>query len=201
MSWTAVIGVGGSLLGGLVGSNAGEDAAEAYEARAREAQGQITRYGDQARTDVMPWQQAGQWALGQQQDFLRGDYGDALKSPFYTAAYDEGLRALTSGHAAEGNLWGGGADADRIQFGQGMASQGLLTHYGMLDGMSNSGLGAAGTMAQVGMNTGNALAGLTEGIGQTQASAHANRGNQWNNALSNIGGWWGYGQSQRRGGG
>lgn len=194
--FSALLPVAGSLLGGLFGSNSGDDAAEAHERQLREAMGLIGDAGSQARTDQMPWYNSGSWANDELQNFMRGDWSGFYDSPAYQAAFSQGNDMLAAGAAAESNLFGGGAEADRIAYGQQLATQYGNNYYNQLMGLSSQGQGAAGMMGQIGMNTANALAGLHSDIGTTQASAHMNRGNQWQNALSGIlgqggrQGWW-----------
>ncbi len=186
MSWGAVVGAGASLIGGALGDRGGRQAARAQQQANERAAGQITAASDQARADVQPWANTGGWALGQQQQFLEGDWSGFENSPDYAWALDQGTKALGAGATANGNLWGGGADADRIALGQGMATQYAGNYYNRLQGLSGMGLGAAGTQAQVGMNAANSLAGLSQNTGQAQASAYANTANSWNNALGGV---------------
>jgi hypothetical protein len=201
VSWAAVIGAGASLLGGAMSANAAEDGADAQSAANAQAIAEQRRQFDLTREDLAPWMQAGGWALDQQQAFLQGDYGNALDSPFYRAAYDQSMGALTSGHAAGGNLWGGGADADRMMLGNQLASQGLLTHYNALSGLSNTGQATASQLGQFGANSANQISGLYNANGLAQASAYAGQANAWGNAMDQSAGWIAYGQRQRNGGG
>lgn len=194
--WDTLIGIGAPLLGGIIGGNSGDDAARAHERQLREAMGLIGDAGDEASARMDPWAAQGNWALGQQRNFLTGDMSGFYNSAPYQAGIRTGSDAIHAGATAEHNLWGGGTQADLAAFGHDYAQQYAGQHYNRLAGMSGQGLAAAGTQAEVGMNTANALAGLHSDVGQTQASAYANRGNQWSNALTQMAGYWG----QRQGG-
>lgn len=178
-----VIATGASLVGGAISSRAGQRGADAQVGASRYATDESARQYDQTRSDLQPWMEGGGWALGQQRDFLEGDYGAALKSPFYAASLEEGFKGLDAGAAANGNLWGGGMDADRMRLGQNLASSQLQTHYNALAGMSQTGQATANQLGAFGqqhaMNAGN---NAMTGAG-AQASAYANTANSWNNAL------------------
>lgn len=201
MSWGLVIGAGTALLGSAMQSNAGEDAADAQsDANLRAIEEQRRQY-DQTRQDLMPWMDAGGWALGQQQSFLQGDYGDALKSPWVVAAQEMGTAQLDAGATSEGNLWGGGADADRIRLGQQIASQGLLTHYNALAGLSQTGQATGSQLGMFGANAAAQIGQYHNANGMAQASAYANNANAWGNGLNQIGGMFGQWMGNRGTGG
>lgn len=201
MSWTAVIGAGVSLVGNYMGSQAGEDGADAQRDANGMAIDETRRQFDQTRADLAPWRDAGGWALGQQRDFMEGDYRAALASPDYQAAYSEGMRGLGAGAAANGNIWGGGADADRMAYASSLASQQIGNYYNRLAGMSQTGQGTGVALGQFGANSANQIGGYLQDTGMAQASAYANTGNAWQNELGQAAGWWAYGQGQRNGGG
>jgi hypothetical protein len=191
--FTALIGPALGLIGASGQARAGRRAADAQAKANQLAMGGITDASNQARADLNPYANAGGWALGQQQNFLQGDYSAALNSPDYQAALQEGFSGLDRGAASQGNLWGGGMDADRMRLGQNLASQQIGNYYNRLAGMSGQGLGAAQGQAQVGMNAANSIAGLQQDTGMARASSYANAGNAWSNALGQIGGGFGQG--------
>lgn len=193
---TAVVGA----YGANEQSKAGERGADAQNAASRYATDEQRRQFDQTRQDMMPWLNAGGWALNQQQDFLRGDYGAALNSPFYKASLEEGFKGLDAGAAARGNLWGGGTDADRIRLGQNLATSQLQTHYNALAGMSNTGQTTANQLGSYGQafatNAGNnAMNGA-----QARASSYANSANAWGNYANQMAGMFGNYMQQNYGG-
>lgn len=184
-------------------SQAGQNAADAQTDAARYATDEQRRQYDQTRSDMTPWMQAGGWALDEQQNFLRGDYRNALASPFYTAALEQGTAALDAGATANGNLFGGGADADRIQFGQQLATQHLGNYYNALAGLSNTGQTTAGQIGQFGANYASQAGRNAMYAGEAQASAYGNSANAWSNAGNNMLGllWQGAGSDWNWGGG
>src|SRR6185312_14395500 len=124
MSMVAVAIGGSALIGAGASIYASNKAAGAQRSAANSAIGEQQREYDQTRQDQMPWLQAGQNALGLEQNYLNGDTSGFDNSPDYKFAVQQGAKQLDAGATANGNLWGGGADADRIALGQGLA-----THY------------------------------------------------------------------------
>lgn len=201
MSWGAVVSVGASLLGGIVSSNAGEDAADAQQRASDAATAEARRQYDQTRTDLQPWMQAGGWALDRQQDYLSGDMSGFINSAGYQAANRNGLAALASGHAAEGNLWGGGADADRIQFGQDNAWRFGSEYFNQLGGVSGTGQSAANQLGMYGQQFGQQYGQNAMNAADAQSSAYMNTANQWGNVANTAAGAWNWYHGNRPGGG
>lgn len=201
MAWVAVVGGVVGLGSAALQDRAGRRGADAQQQGNQAAIDEQRRQYDLSRQDQMPWLQAGQNALGLQQQFLSGDYGAALSSPFYAATLQEGFKGLDAGAAADGNLWGGGTDADRIQFGQNAASSQLGNYYNALAGMSGTGQNTAGNLGQLGANAAGQIGGYQNATGQAQASAYANSANAWSNGLGQVAGAFGQWAGNRRPGG
>lgn len=197
MSWGAVVSVGASLIGGLVSSNAGDDAADAQERANALAMEEQRRQFDLSRSDLEPWRQAGGWALGEQQDYLRGDMSGFINSAGYQAANRNGLAMLEAGATANGNLFGGGADADRIQFGQDNAWRYGSEYFNQLGGVAGTGQQAVNQLGALGANMANNISGLYNQNGMAQASAYMNSANAWGNALNTGVGAWNQWQGNR----
>lgn len=187
MSWGAVIAGGAALIGGAMQSRSGDRAADAAAQGNAAATAEQRRQYDQTRQDMMPWLEAGGWALGQQRDFLGGDYSAALNSPDYQAALYEGFKGLDRGATAQGNLWGGGMDADRMRLGQNLASQQIGNYYNRLAGMSNTGQVTGGQLGGFGQAFGQQAGQNAQSTANSRASAYANSANAWGNALGQIG--------------
>lgn len=162
-------------------SAAGKDAARAQQRASDAATAEQARQFDQTRADMQPWMEAGGWALGQQRDFLNGNYGQALNSPFYKAALEEGFKGLDAGAAASGNLWGGGMDADRMRLGQNLASNQLGTYYNALAGMSNTGQTTANQLGGYGQAYANQYGQNAMNAADARASSYMNSANAWSN--------------------
>src|SRR5690606_3476973 len=91
---------------------AANKSASAAKEAGRNATAESARQYNQTREDMMPWLEAGGWALDRQQQLLQGDYSRFFESPDYKAALQLGTKALDAGATAQGDLWGGGADAE-----------------------------------------------------------------------------------------
>lgn len=171
-------------------SNAAKKAAKSGQGSADAATAESARQYDLARSDQMPWLQAGQWALEQQQNLLR-DPSQLENNAQYQWLLGEGFKGLDRGAAAGGNLWGGGADADRIRLGQGLASQQLDSVLNRYAGLSGTGQTTATNLGQLGANYASQQQGNLFAGANARASGIANQSNAWGNALgqlANIGG-------------
>jgi hypothetical protein len=201
MAWAAVVGGVVALGSAYMQGEAGEDAADAQQRGLNAATAESNRRYDQVRNDLAPYLDNGGWASGQQRNYLSGDMSGFIDSAGYQAALRQGTAQLDAGATANGNLWGGGADADRIQFGQDTAWRFGSEYFNQLGGVANQGLNAGATLGSFGTQAGqqagqNAIAG-----GQVQASAYANQANAWGNALQGLGGAFGQWAGNRNPGG
>lgn len=175
-------------------------AADANQLAIREQQRQF----DLTREDMQPWLQAGQSALGQMQALNSGDFSSFTQSPDYQFAYDQGLQALDRSAAAGGMLTSGGADADRIAFGQGLATQNYGNYYNRLAGLAGAGQNAAGGLGQFGANAASNIGNLQQATGQARASSYMQRADTNAQLATGIGGLfndWYQNNSARNGGG
>lgn len=189
MSMVAVaVGVGTAA----VGAYAANKAASAAKQAGRNATEESARQYNQTREDMMPWLEAGGWALDRQQQLLQGDYSRFFESPDYKAALQLGTEALDAGATAQGNLWGGGADADRIQFGQQLASQNLGNYWNRLAGLSQTGQGTANQLGGFGQTHANNVAQNQWGVANARASAYGQMADSVNNGMNAGFGYYGY---------
>lgn len=142
----------------------------------------------------MPWLNAGQTALTAEQNYLNGDTSGFTNSPDYQFAVQQGTKQLDAGATASGNLWGGGADADRISLGQGLATQYANNYWNKLSGMAGQGQSSAQNLGANGANAANQIGQQYNNIGQANASSYASNANSLSNLVgqgANI-----YGQYQ-----
>lgn len=190
--------IGGALLGTIGDMYSANKAAKAQQKAANDAIAEQRRQFDTTQANMQPWLTAGSNALTRQQDVLDGNYTGFMQSPDYLAALDAGTKQLDYGATARGNLWGGGADADRIQFGQNLATQNLNNYWSKLSGMSSAGQQTANQLSAFGQQTANNIGNAMTGAGNARASAYQQQGNAFND-LVNSGislygyknGWWG----------
>lgn len=197
MSFMAAGGAVVGLAGAYLSSEAGKKGAEGQVAASQYATQEQARQYDQTRQDLMPWMDAGGWALGQQKNFLTGDWSGFENSPDYAFAVDQGFKGLNRGAAAQGNFGSGGADADRIALGQGLATQYAGNYWNRLSGLSGTGQQTANQLGQYGANYANQAGQNAMNGANARASSYANTANAWGNALNGAYGAWQYGQGQR----
>lgn len=192
MSFVAAAIGGGALIGAIGTSIAADKSSDAAVAAGKFATDESGRQYDQTREDMIPWLEAGRGALVRQNALLDGDYSGFLNSPDYLAALNQGTRQLDMGAASAGNLWGGGADADRIQFGQQLATQNLGNYWNRLAGMSGTGQQTAGSLGQFGANHANQVGQNQWGVANARASAYGQQAGALNDAIDGGLGAYGY---------
>lgn len=152
---------------------------------------------DQSMEQAQPFYDAGTTALGQMEALNNGDYSGFENAPDYLFARDQGIQGLDRGAAARGGLYSGGADADRMTFASGLASQNLNNYRGHLVTLAGMGQNQSQYMGQLGQNFGNQFGNAMGIKGQADAQrASATAGAQagYGNALaSGAGAWLGMG--------
>lgn len=184
---SAAIGAGTTLYSASQARRGANNAANAQQQAADAAIAEQQRQYDLSRQDQQPWMQAGQNALGQMQALNAGDFSSFQQSPDYQFAMDQGMQALDRGAAARGGLYAGGADADRIAFGQGLASQQYGNYYNRLAGIAGMGQGSANALGALGANSANQIGGNLMGAGNARASAYTTGANANINAANQLG--------------
>lgn len=188
MSWAAVIVGGASLIGGAMANKGAKDAAKAGNKGAQAGIDEQRRQFDKFQENIDPYLQYGQGQLGQLGALSRGDYSGFENSPDYLYAQQAGTLALDRGATARGNLWGGGADADRIALGQGLATQYLNNYRNSLQWGAQLGQNSAVGAGSLGQSSANAISGLYGQMGQNNANAAIGGANAWGNALGGVAG-------------
>lgn len=180
----AVAGAAVSVVGGAINNRAARRGAGAQEQAALAATEEQRRQFDTTREDLMPWMDAGRTALGRQEAVLSGDYSGFENSPDYLYARQQGLQSLDYGAAARGGFMGGGADADRMQFASGLATQNLGNYWNKLSGMSGTGQQTATNLGNFGANFANQVGGNLMAGANARASSYAAQANNWNQVLN-----------------
>lgn len=181
MSWGAVAGVAGGLVGGILGDRGQRRAADATAQAQQAAIDEQRRQYDQTREDMLPWMQAGQGGLRQLNRLAGGDFSGFHESPEYAFTRDQGLQALERGAAARGGMYSGGADADRMRFASGLASQEYGNHWNRLAGLAGVGQSTAGSLGTMGQNMASNIGNAYGNIGNARASAYEGRAQNWAN--------------------
>lgn len=180
-------------------SQAGKDAARAAgDASAAQIE-ENRRQFDQTREDQLPFMEAGYDALTRQQAVLNGDTSGFENSADYLFRRDQGFRGLNAGLAAEGAAgpggFSGGADADRIALGQGLAGQAIDNYWSRLAGRAGQGQTSAGQLGQLGAGYAASNGRAYDSAADARGSAYQNSANAWGQfgaqALSTIGKYYG----------
>lgn len=201
MPWGVAVAAVVGAYGASRQARAGERGANAQGRASQQATEEQRRQFDLTRQDMAPWLQAGRGALERQNAFLSGDWSGFQNSPDYKYSLEQGFKGLERGAAAGGNLYSGGADADRIALGQGLALQNASNYWNRLAGLSNTGQVTAGQLGQFGQNMAGAVGNNLMNAANARASSYMNSANAWANYGNQLGGMVGqWGSMYGRGG-
>jgi hypothetical protein len=150
----AVVGAGMAYSANRQGA-AQKKAGRAQASAAQDTIDEQNRLYNQSVDQAMPWYNAGTNALSQLEAVNRGDYSGFENAPDYLYARDQGIQGLDRGAASRGALYSGGADADRIAFSSGLATQNLGNYTNRLSDLARMGQGQSQYLGQLGQNYGN----------------------------------------------
>ena len=131
MPFSFLIPAGASLLGGLLGSDATQSAANTTADATREGVAEQRRQYDQNRTDTAPYRAAGETALGQFATDINKPTtsADVMADPGYQFALQQGQQALDRRASASGGRISGASLKAASQFAQGQATTGFNAAY------------------------------------------------------------------------
>lgn len=188
MPWAAVATAVVGAYGVSKQSNAAKDAARAGSNSAQAGIDEQRRQFDTFQGNIQPYLGLGGQATGQLGQLLNGDFSSFKESPGYQFQFDQGMQGLDRSAAARGGLYSGGADADRISFGQGLANQEYGNYWNRLSGLAQMGQNAAVGAGSLGQSSANSIGNLYGNMGQAQAGGAINSANAWSQGLSNISG-------------
>lgn len=179
----AAIGVVATAYAANQQKKAAQGAANAQGRAYDAATAENARQYDQSRQDNMPWLQAGQSALERLGAASNGDFSSFKQSPGYQWNVDQQMQGLDRSAAARGGLYSGGADADRMRFANGLASQEYGNWWNQQAGLAGLGQTTASNLGSLGQNYANANANLLTGAAGARASAYGQKAYA-NNALA-----------------
>lgn len=200
MTATAVIG--SQIIGGAMGANAANDAADTQLEGTYAGIGEQRRQYEQNRADLEPYRTAGYGALKTLQDLIAGyqpfDGRELQNDPGYRLGLDEGRAAIEQSAAARGNLFSTktlrdlarfGTDYGNTMFDRRMASRlgERAQRYNELAGLSGTGQTAAMGGAQLGANTAGSIADLLGSGAAASAAGRIGSANAIGEAISNAG--------------
>lgn len=213
MPIAAVIGGGASLGSAWLGYKAAGQAADAQMQAAMNAQQYQMAIYSQTKKDFQPYMDQGKAATASLADLygLSGKGAQGVNSAFkaftnlpaYQFPYQQGLRALNFNLSAQGRQQSGAEARETQQFGQGLASQYMMSNYvNPLMSMSSQGQGAASSLGQIGVGTGKNVGDSMQAYGQAQAGGYMGQANALAGGLNNASQWLGmYSMMNPMGGG
>ena len=201
MPWGALIVAGGTYLASREANKGAGKAADAQAEANALGIAEQRRQFDLTRQDMMPWLTSGRGALGRLDAASNGDMSGFQQSPDYNFRFDQGMQGLDRSAAAKGSLFSGGADADRIAFGQGLASAEYGNWWNRQAGLAGVGQTTASQLGSLGAGMSSNIGNLLNNTGQARASAYQTAGDNnakmwggvagaFNQAGQNKG-WWG----------
>lgn len=199
MSGIATAVVAGSVITGVMASNAQEDAA-ATAAGAQTATSEASIAEQRRQFDVVqallkPYVDAGSGAIGQQQALLGLSGADAQRDaisaleagPQFQSMMKQGENAILQNASATGGLRGGNVQATLAQFRPQLLSQLIEQQFGKLGTISGLGQASAAGQAAAAQNTGNAISNALTQQGQAAAGAALASGQAQAQMWGNIG--------------
>lgn len=210
MSGIATAVVASSVIGGVMSSNAAENAAETQAASADRAAALQNEQFQQTRKDQLPFLEAGYKGQNKLLDLLglsgntgAQGYGSAARNfgmsdfeqdPGYAFRMSEGLKALDRTAASRGGMLSGAALRGATRYGQDMASQEYQNAYNRyqtnragilnpLQSLTGQGQTTANTLGTAGQNYASNAGNAYMNAGNAAASGYVGSANAWNNAL------------------
>lgn len=184
----AAIAAGATIYSAKKQGDAAKSAAKSGQQSAQMGIDETKRQFDTFQQNIQPYLGAGTGALSKLQALNSGDFSSFTESPDYKFAFDQGLQGLNRSAAATGSLRSGGADADRIAFGQGLATQNYNNFYSRLQNMAQMGQNSAVGAGQLGQQAAGSISGLYGQQGQAAANGAYNSANAQTGALSSLAG-------------
>lgn len=203
MPWGIAASVGGSLISGMLSSNASQDAANTQAGAANAAtQAQLDMYNQNVQR-LSPWTNAGASALGTLTGMLPSltqpfSAAQFQQSPGYQWQLGQGLQAIQDSASATGGVNSGNTLKALMGYGQGLANQDYYNAlnaytnwqnqaYNMYSGLSNTGANAAGQTAGLGASTANAIGQNMIGAGNARAAGQVGSSNALTGMIGNLG--------------
>lgn len=200
MSWIAVGSAAVTVVGGAISANQANKGAKAQANSAQAAIDEQRAAREQARADLMPYQQFGQQAISPLSRLMGGDYSGFLNSPDYLAARDLGQSQIDHSAASRGGLFGGGHTRDTIKYGGQLASQYLGDYRNSLFDQLQGGQLAAAGQGAYSQSAANEIGNGLTAQGNARASAYNNNAEFAAGAAGSIGGLFNQVMAQRQSG-
>lgn len=200
MSWGIVATVGGSILGGLISSDAQSSAADtaagAQTAASGAQIGEARRQFDAIRELLKPYADTGLLALGAQGDLIglngadkqRASLQNLEQSPEFTGLLRQGEEAILANASATGGLRGGNVQGALANFRPQMLAQLINQQYSRLGGLTSIGQNAAAGTGNAVYSTGSQINNALGSIGAAGAGNALAQGRAQSGLANSIGG-------------
>jgi len=191
-----IMGIIGSIVGGIMGSNAANDASNAEQQGAHNAQNLELQNQQNAQnfqngvwsgtqTAEQPYQTLGSTSANHLNDLLKQGFqaptlSDVENTPGYKFRLGQGTQAIDENAAANGTLMSGNTGKALQDYGQGLAQSTYqqdyqnafstyMTNYQSLMGGTNTGLTSTGQLGQFGQDAAHNMTNIDLTGGQQQA--------------------------------
>lgn len=186
MAWVAVAVGGAALVGGILQSNAAQNAANTQANAANNATEMQWNMYQQQRSDYEPWRQAGQTALG---DLTKNNFmQNWQQDPGYQFRLDQGNKAINAAAAARGMANSGRTLKELTEYGQNFATNEYNNvynrQYNRLSALAGFGQNANAQNSANGNNFSNAANANMIGSANAAAASNMAQANAWGNALN-----------------
>ncbi len=199
---TAATIVGGNIVGGLLGANAAQDAADTQYAGTQAGIAEQRRQYDTTRADLAPYRTQGYAALDKLSSLINSyqpfDGQELQNDPGYKFGLDQGRAAMDQSAAARGRLFSDKTLRDLVQFGNDYGStkfneRGAFRlgeqnqRYNQLAGVAGTGQNAINAGGQFGAQSAGSIADLLGQGANARAAGTIGSANAWGNAIGNAG--------------
>lgn len=185
MAAAALIPVGASIIGGLLGKDNASKARKATDQLGREALGLQGRMFDMQRADSEPWRTEGGAAIHQLGDMIQPGY-DYTASPGYEWRRAEGQRGVEGSAAARGILQSSGTLKGLARYNQNFAANDFSDQFNRVASVAQGGQQANQMSAAAGSNYGATGASILNNMGQARASGYAGQNAAVQGTLGNL---------------
>ena len=192
--------IGGAIVGGLFSSKSNDKAVDAQVEGQDKSIEEQRRQFDATQANLKPFQDAGQAAIGEQQNLIGLNGNEAQQASFdaFNASpgqkflRDRAQKNLVRNASAIGGLGGGNVRSALVEQGVGFAQQDYNNQFGRLGQLAGQGQTAATNIGNFGANASNNISNAYGNIGNARATGIQNQNQIFQNVLGQVSG--GFGQ-------
>ena len=184
---SAALGAGATLYGASKASKASDVGTAAATAASKNAIDTEWAMYSQSRKDYAPWRKTGEWGLNKLKAAIKAGPGEFVpeEQPGYEFGFKNFIeKPYLGSQSAKGKRLSGETNKGLIGYAQDYATtaydnflQRYYQKFNPLQSLAGVGMNAAGGQANAAIQTGGAISGLQQGIGNIQAQNALNQGN------------------------